>query len=104
MTRPGQSVFNGRDEVLAAGLLMGASGGIGTFYNLLPDLFVRIYTAATAERWEDARAAQLRVNTLIRAVAAPSALPGGQADPDLVRARVRRLPAASSPAQCRPAG
>ena len=68
VTRPGQSVFNGRDEILAAGLLMGASGGIGTFYNLLPDLFVRIYTAATAEQWEDARAAQLRVNSLIRAV------------------------------------
>jgi N-acetylneuraminate lyase len=68
VTQPGQGVFNGRDEVLAAGLLMGASGGIGTFYNLAPDLFVRIYTAATAQRWEDARAAQQRVNTLIRAV------------------------------------
>ena len=66
VTRPGRSVFNGRDEVLAAGLLMGASGGIGTFYNVMPDLFVQIYTAAAAGRWEDARAAQQRVNALIR--------------------------------------
>jgi dihydrodipicolinate synthase/N-acetylneuraminate lyase len=35
----GAVVFNGRDEVLAAGLLMGADGGIGTFYNVLPELF-----------------------------------------------------------------
>src|SRR5918992_2453173 len=41
--RPGLAGFNGRDEVLAAGLLMGADGGIGTFYNLVPELFVRIY-------------------------------------------------------------
>lgn len=66
VTRPGRSVFNGRDEVLAAGLLMGASGGIGTFYNVLPELFVRIYTAAAAGRWEEARAGQQRVNALIR--------------------------------------
>ena len=66
LTRPGRAVFNGRDEVLAAGLLMGADGGIGTFYNLLPELFVEIYDAATAGRWDDARAAQRRVNVVIR--------------------------------------
>ena len=66
LARPGRSVFNGRDEVLAAGLLMGADGGIGTFYNLVPDLFVSIYAAASAGRWEDARVLQERVNALIR--------------------------------------
>jgi N-acetylneuraminate lyase len=63
---PGRTVFNGRDEVLAAGLLMGANGGIGTFYNLLPELFVRIYMAAAAGRWEEARLAQQRANMFIR--------------------------------------
>ena len=63
LARPGRAVFNGRDEVLAAGLLMGADGGIGTFYNLVPELFVEIYDAAVAGRWDDARAAQRRVNT-----------------------------------------
>ncbi len=65
LTRPGRAVFNGRDEVLAAGLLMGADGGIGTFYNLLPELFVEIYEAASSGRWDAARAAQRRVNALI---------------------------------------
>jgi len=66
LTRRVRSVFNGRDEVLAAGLLMGATGGIGTFYNLLPELFVKIYAAAMAGRWDEARAAQQRANALIR--------------------------------------
>jgi N-acetylneuraminate lyase len=68
LAKPGRSVFNGRDEVLAAGLLMGASGGIGSFYNVAPELFVKIYAAATAGRWEEARLTQQRVNALVRAV------------------------------------
>ncbi len=66
--RAGGIVFNGRDEVLAAGLLMGASGGIGTFYNLLPEAFVSVYEAARSNRWEDAQVLQARINTLIEIV------------------------------------
>jgi N-acetylneuraminate lyase len=66
VTRPERSVFNGRDEVLAAGLLMGADGGIGTFYNLVPEMFVRIHTAADVGLWDEARTVQVRVNALIR--------------------------------------
>ena len=62
VARPGRAVFNGRDEVLAAGLLMGADGGIGSFYNLAPDLFVALYDAAVAGRWDEARAIQQRIN------------------------------------------
>jgi N-acetylneuraminate lyase len=62
---PGRSIFNGRDEVLAAGLLMGADGGIGTFYNLVPELFVGIHAAAVAAEWEKARLLQQRVTALI---------------------------------------
>ena len=54
-----------RDEVLAAGLLMGANGGIGSFYNLVPELFVRLHAAAVEGRWQDARALQQRINVLI---------------------------------------
>jgi N-acetylneuraminate lyase len=54
--------------VLAAGLLMGAHGGIGSFYNLVPELFVELYEHARAGRWMEARAAQDRINGLIRAV------------------------------------
>ena len=37
----GMVVFNGWDEVFAAGMFMGADGGIGTFYNLVPELFLK---------------------------------------------------------------
>jgi len=59
-------MFNGRDEVLAAGLLLGASGGIGSIYNLAPSWFVEIFAHARASRWEEARERQDRVNDLLR--------------------------------------
>ncbi len=61
----GAVVFNGRDEVLAAGMLMGANGGIGSFYNLVPELFLQVYDGARKGRWDEARAAQTRINELI---------------------------------------
>lgn len=61
----GATVFNGRDEVLAAGLLMGAHGGIGTFYNLLPEAFVEVWRSARAGDWTGARRVQDRINALI---------------------------------------
>ena len=71
----GAIVFNGSDQVLASGLLAGANGGIGTFYNLVPDLFVEIYAHARAGRWEEARAPQSKVNELIRTTLRFPALP-----------------------------
>jgi len=61
----GAVVFNGYDEVLVAGLLMGASGGIGTFYNLVPELFVQVHRLARQGCWNEARAVQARINELI---------------------------------------
>lgn len=64
--RGGHIVFNGRDEVLAAGLYMGANGGIGSFYNLVPRTFVEIHNAAAKGDWTAARRLQDQVNRLIR--------------------------------------
>jgi N-acetylneuraminate lyase len=58
-------VFNGHDEVLIAGLLMGADGGIGTFYNLIPELFVDVWRLAAEKQWDAARAVQARINELV---------------------------------------
>lgn len=66
ISQSGKVIFNGRDEVFAAGLLMGAWGGIGTFYNLVPELVLRIYESALSGQWDDARRAQDQVNELIR--------------------------------------
>jgi len=37
------TVFSGADEMCVSGLIMGAVGLIGSFYNLMPDLYVKIY-------------------------------------------------------------
>ncbi|HET9178141.1 MAG TPA: dihydrodipicolinate synthase family protein [Terriglobia bacterium] len=66
ISQSGKVIFNGRDEVFAAGLLMGAGGGIGTFYNLVPELFLQIYQSALGGKWDEARRAQDQVNELIR--------------------------------------
>lgn len=66
LRREGLVVFNGRDEVLAAGMVMGASGGIGTFYNLVPDWFVKVYELSQAGKYAEAVQVQDRINELIR--------------------------------------
>lgn len=62
----GHIVFNGRDEILAAGLLMGANGGIGAFYNIVPEAIVTIHDLATRDRWADAAHHQVSLNQLFR--------------------------------------
>jgi N-acetylneuraminate lyase len=62
----GATVFSGYDEVLTAGLLMGADGGIGTFYNVMPHLFVDLHHRARVGDWEGARNTQDSINTVIR--------------------------------------
>jgi N-acetylneuraminate lyase len=62
----GAVVFNGRDEVLAAGLLSGADGGIGTFYNVIPDRFVELYRLAKAGDWAGAQRVQEQINIVLR--------------------------------------
>ena len=68
LRRHGHVVFNGRDEVLVAGRLMGANGGIGSFYNLVPELFLQVYELTESGRWKEARAIQDRINELIEIV------------------------------------
>lgn len=65
LSSDGVPVMNGRDEVLAAGLLMGAVGGIGSTYNLAPDLYVDLYRASLQGNWEQARKIQQILNKLI---------------------------------------
>lgn len=66
--RSGAIVFNGSDEMLVAGLIMGANGGIGSIYNLIPEQFVSLYAAARAGEWERAREIQNRINEFIAVI------------------------------------
>jgi N-acetylneuraminate lyase len=65
LTKSGKLVFNGYDEALAAGLLMGAQGGIGTTYNLLAPVALDIYRASKIGDWETARSLQNDVNGVL---------------------------------------
>jgi N-acetylneuraminate lyase len=62
------NVFNGRDEVLAAGLLMGATGGIGAFYNIFPDIFVNIYRLSRQGRFSEAATIQKTLNPVLEEI------------------------------------
>lgn len=59
------NVINGSDECLLCGLTMGADGGIGATYNVMPKLFAEIYRSYQDGDMETARAAQFKANKLI---------------------------------------
>lgn len=58
-------VFNGYDEMLAAGLIMGADGGIGSTYNFMPHKIVSIYNAFQAGDLNNIMKLQKEVNVII---------------------------------------
>jgi N-acetylneuraminate lyase len=65
LVKRGKLVFNGYDEALAAGLLMGAQGGIGSTYNVMPQVYIEIFRAAQRGDWETARTWQSRSNAVL---------------------------------------
>lgn len=65
LRRAGAVAFNGSDEMMVAGLIMGANGGIGSTYNLMPEAFVSLYERAVAGDWNGARQMQDAINELI---------------------------------------
>ncbi len=66
-TRDGREfvVFNGPDEQLAGGLAMGADGGIGGTYGVMPELYLRLFELS--ENGENAKAVLLQndINAII---------------------------------------
>ena len=67
--------YNGSDEMLLSGLAAGAQGGIGTTYNFMPDLMVKIYSLAKEGKYDEARRAQSVANKAISAVLRNGVLP-----------------------------
>ena len=59
------SIFNGPDEQFLAGRLMGASGGIGGTYGVMPELFLTMDRLINEEQAQLATAIQFKVNDLI---------------------------------------
>ncbi len=59
------NVINGPDEMLICGLTMGADGGIGSTYNIMPEKYVELFKRFRAGDFEGARAKQFEVNKII---------------------------------------
>jgi N-acetylneuraminate lyase len=68
-------VFNGHDQLLLPGLLMGARGGVGSFYNVYPELFVSLYRLWSAGDVSAAENCQRQINQRIEAVKKHRLLP-----------------------------
>ena len=58
-------VFNGPDEQFVSGLAMGADGGIGGTYAVMPELFLKMYELVHKGEMEAARALQYKTDRII---------------------------------------
>ena len=61
----GFAVFNGPDEQFVSGLAMGADGGIGGTYAVMPELFLKMYELVKAGDIPAARAIQYQADRII---------------------------------------
>lgn len=68
-------IFNGHDEVYAAGALTGADGAIGSTYNMMAPLFVRMFQEAERGGWSRLPALQAEGNEVIAHMAQFDVIP-----------------------------
>ena len=64
----GFAVLNGPDEQLVAGLAIGADGGIGGTYGVMPELYLKIKELADAGKFDEARKVQYAANEIVYAM------------------------------------
>ncbi|MDF0599832.1 N-acetylneuraminate lyase [Psychromarinibacter sp. C21-152] len=76
---PETVVYNGYDEMFVAGMASGAQGGIGTTYNFMGDLFMRLASEIRADRMDEARRLQRIANTAIDGLIRVGVMPGAKA-------------------------
>jgi len=73
------NVLAGPDEMLLPFLLMGAHGGIGTTYNLMPDLFLELYSAWNRGDVDRARSIQFKIDRVIPIIGKYGVIPAVKA-------------------------
>jgi N-acetylneuraminate lyase len=76
---PHAVVYNGYDEMFVGGFAMGADGAIGTTFNVMGRLFVRIFDALKAGDLPGALALQSRANAVIDVLIEVGVFPGTKA-------------------------
>ncbi len=72
-------ILFGRDEILLSALALGATGAVGSTYNYLAPLFIRMMAAFRAGRQEDARRDQLLAQKIIAVMIKHGGQPAGKA-------------------------
>ena len=58
-------IYSGSDEMAMSGLLSGADGIIGSFFNLMPEIFIALKKAIDSQNIKEARDLQEKANTVI---------------------------------------
>ena len=58
-------IYSGADEMAMSGLAFGADGIIGSFYNMIPELFIKLYAAIKAGDFAAAKEFQRQANAVI---------------------------------------
>ncbi|MGN7359743.1 dihydrodipicolinate synthase family protein [Paenibacillus sp. SAF-054] len=61
-------VLNGPDEQYLAGRSIGADGGIGGTYGVMPELFLKVESCYREGRMEEAKLWQFRINEIIKSL------------------------------------
>ncbi|MFC5704154.1 dihydrodipicolinate synthase family protein [Cohnella faecalis] len=59
-------VFNGPDEQFLAGRMMGAAGGIGGTYGIMPELFFALNELYSQRKLDEAQSLQFKINAIIK--------------------------------------
>ncbi|MEO2601657.1 dihydrodipicolinate synthase family protein [Clostridium butyricum] len=66
-------VYSGADEMAMSGLIAGADGIVGSFYNIMPELFINIYDAVKNKDLDEAQRLQKQaVEVIMYALQLPS--------------------------------
>ena len=76
---PHKVIYNGFDEMMLAGLSMGADGGIGSTYNFMADKFIRLMSLFAENRMDEAQALQKEINIIIAALCRVGVMQGEKA-------------------------
>ena len=58
-------IYSGMDEMTLSGMISGADGIIGSFYNLMPEMFVNIFEQVKKNNINEAKKIQEKINIII---------------------------------------
>jgi N-acetylneuraminate lyase len=58
-------IYSGSDEMALSGILAGSDGIIGSFYNVIPDLFIKLWNAINQNKMELAKNLQIQAVNII---------------------------------------